>query len=283
MELEPSVMRRSDHKSDEEEEEEEIFPPEGLEDDDEADDEEDDIDEELREVDEEMQTRPSSASSDDLDNTSEKDRLTKELLCTTSKGLASSHSHPYPAITEPLKNRDYFKMSTLSRFSLTGDCTILRSGGVPGPHQKLSMNGMLRRIAHKIRRSNMREAGVAETHSALLTNNNNIRLSNLNICVNGGASKDPTTHDGHKSKSTYHPCLPSNSDNPAIGLNNPERSPGTAKEKEKKLNEMILQLQLVRDLMRNQTHDASTTYIGFSDILQSHLQGCQGLRMFSET
>uniref|UniRef100_A0A1B0CDK7 HMG box domain-containing protein n=2 Tax=Lutzomyia longipalpis TaxID=7200 RepID=A0A1B0CDK7_LUTLO len=123
------------------------------------------------------------------------------------------------------------------------NCTTGRPDG-GACAQKRSMDDVLRRLTNKMRGSSLREGGMEPQ------NNNNSTSSNLNICSNGGATKRPGSHEEPPSA-------------PYALIDSPDYRtadtllgcyPGSVQEKERKLNEMILQLQLVRDHLINQQH-----------------------------
>ncbi|XP_055714604.1 uncharacterized protein LOC129808777 [Phlebotomus papatasi] len=214
------------------------------EDDDEADDEDDDLDEELLEIDEAPRPPPSSASSDDLEGPCKKQRLA-EIIPSPPSDLISSHTMPLPTTPDHMSNNNNsIKMSPPAGCSRVSNCTAtVAIGRQELGAQKRSMDDVLRRLTNKMRGSSLRE-GITEPQ----TNNNNSTSSNLNICSNGGATKRFGAPE-HLTTSTY-ALLDSPDYRTADSLLG--CYPGSVQEKERKLNEMILQLQLVRDHLINQ-------------------------------
>ncbi|XP_059609784.1 transcription factor SOX-13 [Phlebotomus argentipes] len=221
------IIQKNGERTDEEDDEEDLVNPMHIEEDDEADDEEDDLEEELLEIDE-APPMLSNSSSEDLEGPCKKQRLA-EITPSTATELISSHlSAPNAA----LNNNNSIKMSPPAGCSRGVNCSAAFA-------QKRSMDDVLRRLTNKMRGSSLRE-GASEQQ----TNNNNTTSSNLNICSNGGAAKrysDNTTAYALVDSSDYRTtdsllsCYP-----------------GSVQEKERKLNEMILQLQLVRDHLISQ-------------------------------
>ncbi|XP_055688567.1 transcription factor SOX-13 [Lutzomyia longipalpis] len=186
---------------------------------------------------------PSSASSDDLEGPCKKQRLAEKLPCPPSD-LISSH---IPLPDHVANNNNSIKMSPPAGCSRSNCTTGRPDGGACA--QKRSMDDVLRRLTNKMRGSSLREGGMEPQ------NNNNSTSSNLNICSNGGATKRPGSHEEPPSA-------------PYALIDSPDYRtadtllgcyPGSVQEKERKLNEMILQLQLVRDHLINQQHHTERT------------------------